>query len=999
VPLSWKRLNALLFCLFLLALSTIVYAQERCGTVQYTERLKSRNQIPSDDQIFEQWVRSKTAVRQSSQSLRTASTYQVPVVVHVIHNGEAVGTGRNIPDEQILSQIQVLNEDFNRINADQSSTPAEFAGIAGQMNIEFVLAKQDPEGLATDGIVRVKGSKATWTINDNYQLKATSYWPAEDYFNIWVCDISDYLGYTQFPESSLPGLENASNNRLTDGVVIWYRAFGSLKDGAFNLDPKYGYGRTTTHEVGHFLGLRHIWGDDGASCSGEDYVSDTPNQSGNSSGCPSHPRVTCTVSSMFQNFLDYTDDVCMNLFTQGQVQRMSTVIENSPRRNTLLNSHALFDPLPLPNDLGIREIVSPLSAECSNAITPIVVVRNYGSNNVTSATIRYSINGVLAETKTFNLSLDHLETAEVTFESKTVTAGANSFSFEIIQTNGGSDPVLQNNIETVNFSIPDFGELPFSETLESMPALWSIENPDQQYTWELTTAPNFSQDNKALFMNFFDYEDKFGELDVFASPVFDLSAAPVASLVFDVAHARYQASNDRLKIVVLRECESIDNGTVVYDKSGSTLATTASQTNSFVPDDENDWRREFVDLSEFIGEDHIQIAFIGVNDWGNNVYIDNIAVIITALEDVALYKVVSPTLVTCDKNPSPILLVKNLGNVTINNFTVEYTVNNDPKKIGLIDNISLASVGEINVGLPQLSLHEGANTIKIEITNPNGDADETPLNNIQEFTVMVKSDKESIPLRETFDATFDSWTSVNPTGGMKWETIATPVSETSIYFDSYDNTDIGDEAWFISPVLDFSQAIKASLEFDISKRTRIGKSDDLKLYASRDCGNTYEPVTFSIASETQPLEWKPAGALDWEQATHVDLSKLSGEDQVRIAFVVTNKNGNNIYIDNLEFFATENSKLDITTPYSIFGYSTSDLKDSELAIVFDLPERETVHYSIVDMMGHTFARGDLDNVLNQTWTLDVEKKLPSGVYVVRLKIGDKFFAERIVVAR
>src|SRR5690606_1866302 len=140
--------------------------------------------------------------------------------------------------------------------------------------------------------------KNSYTINDNYVLKAHSYWPAEDYLNVWVCNMTGLLRYAQFPVSPLPGLENSSNNRLTDGVVIAYNVFGSDDYGSFNLLSKYKKGRTTTHEIGHFLGLRHIWGDDEGSCDGTDYVNDTPNQSDRSTGCPNYPQTSCGVSTM-----------------------------------------------------------------------------------------------------------------------------------------------------------------------------------------------------------------------------------------------------------------------------------------------------------------------------------------------------------------------------------------------------------------------------------------------------------------------------------------------------------------------------------------------------------------------------------------------------------------------------------------------------------------------------------------------------------------------------
>jgi gliding motility-associated-like protein len=323
--MPWKFTAVFSFILFSISFT---HAQD-CATVAYNNDLREKEIIRESDAQFEHWMKQQLDLftRQQAVLRKKTSTYQLRVVVHIIHNGEAIGMGTNLPDDQVESQIEVLNKDFNRLNADAGNTPAEFLPVASGINIEFVLA----------GINRVMGTKTTWSRDDDAVLKALSYWPAEHYINIWVCDLTGFRGYAQFPLSTLPGVEVKPTNRLTDGIVIGYKYFGS---GDFaGLDLNYSKGRTTTHEMGHFLGLRHIWGDED-DCSGTDHVVDTPPQKGSTSGCPTHPQKSCPednpVNKMFQNYLDLTHDACMNLFTKGQVERMQVILESSPRRASLL---------------------------------------------------------------------------------------------------------------------------------------------------------------------------------------------------------------------------------------------------------------------------------------------------------------------------------------------------------------------------------------------------------------------------------------------------------------------------------------------------------------------------------------------------------------------------------------------------------------------------------------------------------------------------------------
>ena len=260
----------------------------------------------------------------------TAGTVIIPVVVHVLYNT----AGQNISDAQVQSQIDVLNEDFRKLNADANQTPAIYAGLAADANVQFVLAKRDPSGAATTGIVHKLTKVVSWSTNDAVKSSkrgGDNPWDASKYLNLWACNLGQgLLGYAQFPGGAAS----------TDGVVILYSAFGSrAKFAAGTYTNAYDLGRTATHEVGHWLNLRHIWGDDSGACTGSDLVDDTPNQGAENYGCPVFPHVTCSNSGdMSMNYMDYTDDKCMHMFSTGQSSRMNALFAAGGARVGLLTS-------------------------------------------------------------------------------------------------------------------------------------------------------------------------------------------------------------------------------------------------------------------------------------------------------------------------------------------------------------------------------------------------------------------------------------------------------------------------------------------------------------------------------------------------------------------------------------------------------------------------------------------------------------------------------------
>jgi hypothetical protein len=266
-------------------------------------------------------------------------TVTIPVVVHVVWNTAE----QNITLAQIQSQIAVLNEDFRRRNADASQTPAAFQGIAADANIEFQLACVAPDGSATDGIVRAFTNQQGYSFVPLTPLDAdevaigvkfvpgANAWPADRYLNIWTCNFVDGTGgYAQFPGRGAPN---------TDGVVVAFNAFGRTG----TLLPNYNRGRITSHEIGHWLDLRHIWGD--ANC-GDDFCSDTPTQAGPNRGCPTFPQVTCSnQGDMSMNYMDYTNDACKNLFTNVQKGRMRALFATGGLRESFISAKIQQQPL------------------------------------------------------------------------------------------------------------------------------------------------------------------------------------------------------------------------------------------------------------------------------------------------------------------------------------------------------------------------------------------------------------------------------------------------------------------------------------------------------------------------------------------------------------------------------------------------------------------------------------------------------------------------------
>ncbi|MFM9027251.1 MAG: fibronectin type III domain-containing protein [Bacteroidota bacterium] len=345
-----------------------------CGTMDVlATQLAQDPSFAQRMQEIENQTLSYISQQSSKNSNRTNMVVTIPVVFHVVYNTST----QNVSDAQLLAQLNQLNLDFAKLNSDASSIPSVFSTVAANTQIQFCLAQRTPTGAVTNGIERRQTTVTSFSTNDNMKFFSSGgldAWNASQYLNIWTCNMSGgILGYAQFPGGSAS----------TDGVVLQFNTVGSMLS-PYSGGAPYNLGRTATHEVGHWLNLRHIWGD--ANC-GSDLVNDTPTHNTSNYGCPAYPHYsTCTGTpiEMTMNYMDYTDDACMYMFTAGQSTRMNALFASGGARAGLVSSLGCV----VPNTCG-----APTGVTASNLSSSGVTISWTPSTSATSYTVQYCISG------------------------------------------------------------------------------------------------------------------------------------------------------------------------------------------------------------------------------------------------------------------------------------------------------------------------------------------------------------------------------------------------------------------------------------------------------------------------------------------------------------------------------------------------------------------------------------------------------------------------------
>lgn len=603
-----------------------------CGVIEHTHAL---------DALHPEYKQSRAAIEtytqkwieQNGTQKSTGNVLTIPVVVHVVHT--TGNPASNISEAQILSQIEVLNEDFRRLNPDTVQTPAVFRPFAADFEVEFCLAKKDPNGYPTNGITRTPTTQTVFSVSSNTVKSAATGgangWPSNRYLNIWVCnDLSadfttnQILGYAQFP---------GSGSAQTDGVVAIYTAFGRV--GALN--PQTDKGRTTTHEVGHWLNLIHVWGDKDLptgvdpSCATDDLVDDTPRTIEANFGCNltanSCSNETPDYNDMIQNYMDYASENCQNMFTLGQKQRIRAVLEPGGFRNNIVSQPDICSVGA--NDVSALKVVSPAGTGVCTTFEPVIELVNSGSETLYYVEINYQVdNGPWVNTYWVG-ELPAFEWTNITLPTaNTVLPGIiHTFTVEFTSPNGQADFKPADNLFSQSFAtVPKGVDMPFVADFETgvFPATgWQVFNADNTRTFSQYPGAGNSG-NVSVHMNNLGY-NALGTIDEFTIPRVDLNEVN-PQLEFFAAY-NYQTTadvSDTLEVLVSTNCGN--TFTSAYKISGSELVSALNPTASmFVPVATN-WRRHTVSLWDFRGARSAVIKFRQIRGTGNNLYIDDINV-------------------------------------------------------------------------------------------------------------------------------------------------------------------------------------------------------------------------------------------------------------------------------------------------------------------------------------------------------------------------------------
>lgn len=1034
---------------------------KRCGTMEGIEEMKRldpqfRAMVEQNERDFQRWLTDPNggASQRPSSPAALPGPVTIPVVVHVVLPNPWI-----ITDEAIDAFFARLNEDFAGINADSTNCSlGNFCGVRGHSLLRFARAKRDPRGNYTTGVVRVVGTTeitggAQPMKNSNTVTGGSTGWDVSKYYNMYVGDggAAGLLGIS-------PGIGPGSSvlgSGFQDGVCVDYRCFADL---CFSYD-EYKLSRTTVHEIGHNFGLYHIWGDGNTCVQGADFrqlssaggcslpssllgaADDTPISSGAFQGCPGAAIGNgCTPAAprMFQNYMDYTDDACYSMFTNGQVRRMEWVLEFC--RSGYLNTNGA-DFTQVPVDAMVNSVVSPGGAEvfgtsgdcdtagatyprqtCPGPFVPKLRITNAGTTALTSFTVTTSVNGSFARTETFNITIQPNRSRVITLGVQNAVAGLNNLRFELSSPNGGVDGNPANDTLTYSFNTGSPLTLPFTENFATAafpPANGSqIINPDADITWERATAGRPAPGS--MKMDFFNYGD-VGQRDIF-------SMAPVVTekydsirLSFYVAYQRYEdggtpATNDSLIILYSGDCGATWKRTS-FAKGGATLATAPNSDQDFTPSGNAQWRKETVTLKDFCaqGLKNMRIGFEAYNDFGNNLYVDSITLVgFTGLTtNAAIESIADPLPAICTRDFTPRVIFSNQGADTLKTLTIRYVIDRSTDTVTYNWTGALSRCDQAEALLPTANVAFGSHLIEVFTSNPNGAADQVPSNDqlSKRFSVISAED---MPVAEGFESNVfppDNWGVYDVNGGITWDSSSvaarTGISAllmnnpaTSNPFNAVD--------YFISPIVNNSNTLDSVfVDFDLSYRSganypgsTILPLDTLEVLATTDCGLTFTSVWKKWGDALQTVNdpnnsWSAPfvpRATEWRKE-RAYLTPYVNSSNFQLYFTMKGNKQNNLWIDNININGQRLPQRLRDQGYLVYPnpFNGSFLIHHSAVE----PPVDLQHIQVYNAAGQMVWSRDYNGNASRQITVDL-RSAANGMYILKLIYTNRTVVERIV---
>lgn len=926
---------------------------ERCGTMKNLDFWLASNPgaVETRQKEMERLLKNPQA---GGKGNRLQAIVTIPVVFHVVLPNPFFVT-----DADLQAQVDRLNLDYSGLNPDSTNVPAAFQAVRGHSQIRFVLAKRNPAGQLTNGIER-RSSALTYdnsTGNDPIKSAASGgldAWDANQYLNIWI-GIGDgtILGYATFP-----GVSAANQQGLVIDIV------GTGTNPCY-IDPDYNLGRTMVHETGHYFGLYHIWGDETgcttsdfrnlpgtclitdatlAGANGDQSIGDTPNQGDENYGCLSGTVANSCGSAagdMYQNFMDYTNDACMTMFTAKQVARMEWVIANcrsgylTTLGGTAPTGATTLDALPAasvnPGGFevnGCSGVAYTDAFSCPGNITPKFRVTNNGLNTITGLVVGYRLNNGTAVTQNVAVNIPTGGFYIASFPTIPIGVGNHSFKFFTAQPNGGADQVPANDTLIQAFRVMAPTTVPVVEGFETAPpfANFTIDNPNADVTWVRTTPGRAGSAGKITIDNY--NFDNTNTIDQIRSSAITVNPAGGYSLNFDLAHKNYPQADsyDTLSVLVSSNCGQ--TFTTVYKKWGPTLATAGSSSDPYTTPAANEWRTESIDLTgAILSSGQLVIVIRNTGRYGNYIHLDNINLTALGARDVRLVSINSPAPTLCAPNFTPSVTIGNSGTEDVTSFKVGYRIDNGVNTIAtFVQTIPVG--GTVTVNLAGATASSGTHTITAFTADPvsitgTGDSRRTNDTTSKSFTVASLI---NLPIVEGFETSFPpaGWSIVNPNNNNTWiRTTPGRNSNFSAFIDNYSIPALDGQTDDLRlPLMNVAGADSVIVRFDVAHRNFPDSSDILTVLATNDCANTLTTIyqksgtTLATATASNAPFLNPT-ANQW-RAERLSLGgSILSTGTLGIYFRNTSDYGNNIFIDNVNITALFKRDLQMVSVNSL----------------------------------------------------------------------------------